>query len=281
MRDGFVFYRSFFESFEDLSKKDKLILFDALCNYALNDIVPELTGTTNAIFKLLKPQVDANNRRYENGKKGGRPKKHSDEALKAAQKDRNSEAYKEWRDAVFKRDNYTCQMCGSVEDLHAHHKMDFVEYPALRFDINNGMTLCRSCHNEVHSKPSDNQAITKNKPSANQTKPKEKDKDKDKDKVKEKDKDKQQDKGLGSSRVRGGGVSDGDEFNIWKKLDGAGIDAIYDAYPESGGFLIEEVAAEVRNNRRTVDNAVGYVLGYAKRVGWDDNADHFDGGGLS
>ena len=75
MRDGFVFYRSFFESFEDLSKKDKLTLFDALCNYALNDIEPELSGTTAAIFKLLKPQVDANNRRFENGKKGGRPKK--------------------------------------------------------------------------------------------------------------------------------------------------------------------------------------------------------------
>ena len=205
MRDGFVFYRSFFESFEDLSKKDKLILFDALCNYALNDIVPELTGTTNAIFKLLKPQVDANNRRYENGKKGGRPKANQ---------------------------------------------------------------------TETKTKPNDNQTETKPKP-----KEKEKEKEKDKDKVKEKDKDKQQDKGLGSSR--GGGSSDGDEFNIWKKLDGAGIDAIYDVYPESGGFLIEEVAAEVRNNRRTVDNAVGYVLGYAKRVGWDDNADHFDGGGLS
>ena len=203
MRDGFVFYRSFFESFEDLSKKDKLILFDALCNYALNDIVPELTGTTNAIFKLLKPQVDANNRRYENGKKGGRPKANQ---------------------------------------------------------------------TETKTKPNDNQTETKLKP---------KEKDKDKVKVKEKDKDKQQDKGLGSSRVRGGGSSDGDEFNIWKKLDGAGIDAIYDVYPESGGFLIEEVAAEVRNNRRTVDNAVGYVLGYAKRVGWDDKADHFDGGGLS
>ena len=78
MRDGFVFYRSFFESFEDLSKKDKLILFDALCNYALNDIEPELTGVPAAIFKLLKPQVDANNRRYENGKKGGRPKETKD-----------------------------------------------------------------------------------------------------------------------------------------------------------------------------------------------------------
>ena len=75
MRDSFIFYRSFFESFEGLSKKDKLILFDAICNYALNDIEPELTGVPLSMFKLLKPQLDANIRRFENGKKGGRPKK--------------------------------------------------------------------------------------------------------------------------------------------------------------------------------------------------------------
>lgn len=75
MRDSFIFYRSFFESFVGLSKKDKLILFDAICNYALNDIEPELTGVPLSMFKLLKPQLDANIRRFENGKKGGRPKK--------------------------------------------------------------------------------------------------------------------------------------------------------------------------------------------------------------
>lgn len=199
MRDGFVFYRSFFESFSDLSKKDKLLLFDALCNYALNDIEPELSGTTAAIFKLLKPQVDANNRRYENGKKGGRP-----------------------------RGNQT----------------------------------------ETKTKPKQNQTETK-------TKPKEKEKEKDK----EKDKDKQQDKALGSSSVRGGGERDeGDSFDLWSQLNGDSIDAIYDVYPESGGFLIDEVAAEVRNNKREVSNPVGYILGYAKRVEWDDKAEHFDGG---
>ena len=45
--------------------------------------------------------------------------------------------------------------------------------------------------------------------------------------------------------------------------------------------MIEEVAADVRVKKKRVRNAVSYVLGYAKRVGWDDNADHFDGGGLS
>lgn len=84
-----------------------------------------------------------------------------------------------------------------------------------------------------------------------------------------------------NTNVRGGGASDGDEFNLWKQLDADGIDKIYDEYPESGGFLIEEVAADVRVKKKRVRNAVSYVLGYAKRVGWDDNADHFDGGGLS
>ena len=79
MRDNFVFYRSFFESFTELSQRDRLKLFDALCNYALNDVEPELSGIPAAIFKLLKPQVDANNRKYENGLKGGRPKKNQTE----------------------------------------------------------------------------------------------------------------------------------------------------------------------------------------------------------
>ena len=74
MRDSFVFYRGFFESFMDLPKKDRLPLFESLCDYALNDVEPELTGVASAVFKLLKPQVDSNNRRYENGLKGGKPK---------------------------------------------------------------------------------------------------------------------------------------------------------------------------------------------------------------
>lgn len=76
MRESFVFYRSFFETFEKIPKKERLALFEAVCNYALNDIFPDqLSGTADAVFTLLKPQVDANLRKYENGLKGGRPSK--------------------------------------------------------------------------------------------------------------------------------------------------------------------------------------------------------------
>ena len=89
MRNSFVFYRSFYEVFSDLSKKDKLIIFDAICEYALNDVEPTLNGAPAIVFKLLKPQVDANNRRYENGKKGGRPKANLDETKPKPKQNQN------------------------------------------------------------------------------------------------------------------------------------------------------------------------------------------------
>ena len=73
-RESFVFYRSFFEAIEKLKKNDKLTVYSHLCRYALGEEVGELDGVPGAIFDLIKPQVDANFQRYENGSKGGRPK---------------------------------------------------------------------------------------------------------------------------------------------------------------------------------------------------------------
>jgi len=82
MRDSFVFYRSFFEGVSLLPDKDKLEAYNAICEYSLNGVEPELGGTAKAVFLLIKPQIDANTRRYQNGlkgkdfgAKGGRPKK--------------------------------------------------------------------------------------------------------------------------------------------------------------------------------------------------------------
>jgi 5-methylcytosine-specific restriction endonuclease McrA len=56
--------------------------------------------------------------------------------------------YKEWRTAVFKRDNYTCQKCGiRGGTLCAHHIFSWEIAPEARYEVSNGVTLCVGCHN--------------------------------------------------------------------------------------------------------------------------------------
>lgn len=63
---------------------------------------------------------------------------------------RNSAKYDSWRSAVFARDEYTCQDCGCRGGkLTADHIKAWSLYPALRFDISNGRTLCRPCHQKT------------------------------------------------------------------------------------------------------------------------------------
>lgn len=66
--------------------------------------------------------------------------------------ERNSSAYRAFREEVLKRDNYTCQRCGKQHGkLVVHHKKRFSKYPELRVTVSNGVTLCEDCHKEVHA----------------------------------------------------------------------------------------------------------------------------------
>jgi len=58
--------------------------------------------------------------------------------------------YKNWRKAVFERDDYTCVECHQRGDkLNADHIKPYLLYPELRLDVNNGRTLCVPCHKEI------------------------------------------------------------------------------------------------------------------------------------
>lgn len=60
---------------------------------------------------------------------------------------RSSIEYEEWRTKVFERDLYTCQGCGEIGGyLEADHIKPFALYPELRFEVDNGRTLCKPCH---------------------------------------------------------------------------------------------------------------------------------------
>jgi hypothetical protein len=64
---------------------------------------------------------------------------------------RTSFEYKQWRKSVFERDNYTCLMCGDNKggNLEADHIKPFSTHIEIRFSIENGRTLCKSCHKKT------------------------------------------------------------------------------------------------------------------------------------
>lgn len=68
---------------------------------------------------------------------------------------RQSSKYRRWRNKVFKRDRYTCRKCGddAGSNLTAHHILSADEYPDLRYEVDNGLTLCEDCHSKIHGTP--------------------------------------------------------------------------------------------------------------------------------
>ncbi len=75
---------------------------------------------------------------------------------KAKNRVRRSAEYRGWRTSIFEKDNYTCQECGAKNGngktiyLEAHHIKSYTYFPGLRFDVENGLTLCKGCHKRVN-----------------------------------------------------------------------------------------------------------------------------------
>ena len=68
-------------------------------------------------------------------------------------RDRGCLKYTNWRVSVFERDDYKCIQCGQVgRTLNAHHVKEYAKFPKLRYEVNNGVTLCEDCHKLVHKK---------------------------------------------------------------------------------------------------------------------------------
>lgn len=67
------------------------------------------------------------------------------------EKIRHSLKYRNWRKEVYQNDYWTCQICQYKGiKIIAHHLLPFSKFPKLRFDISNGITMCRKCHFNFH-----------------------------------------------------------------------------------------------------------------------------------
>ena len=90
IRDSFIFYRSFYQSAKKLPKEDKAELFDAICSYALDGELIDLSVVPEAIFTVIQPNLDANRRRWENGCKDKKKAEPKQEISKTEAKDKQT-----------------------------------------------------------------------------------------------------------------------------------------------------------------------------------------------
>ena len=81
IQDSFVFYDSFRKAVKKKSDDKRLAFYEAIIDYALTGIEPDLDEELESLFIMAKPQLDANTKRKKNGKKGGRPSKKDNENL--------------------------------------------------------------------------------------------------------------------------------------------------------------------------------------------------------
>ena len=80
MRESIIFYRSFYEAIKDLKTDIQGEIYTAIMEYGLYGKETENLGPiARSIFTLVKPQIDKNIKRYENGCRGGRPNRNKPE----------------------------------------------------------------------------------------------------------------------------------------------------------------------------------------------------------
>lgn len=131
----------------DYPAEVRLEVYEAVIRYAASGTLTELRPLAKMAFSFIKKDIDCqpkqqSREQHWNWKGGITDENH---------RIRESSSYKHWRKAVFEKGNYTCQICGQHGGcLNAHHIKPFSIYPELRFEVSNGITLCRQCHINIH-----------------------------------------------------------------------------------------------------------------------------------
>lgn len=109
MRDSFIFYKSFYDSIKELDPKDQVLIYNAIFEFQFYGKEVELNSVSKSIFKLIIPLLEANNKRYENGKKGGAPKGNQN-ARKYKKEETTKNNQKQPKNKVMYNDNVLCIM---------------------------------------------------------------------------------------------------------------------------------------------------------------------------
>lgn len=136
----------------DTSRKLEVVLTDDLCSY--DDYYIGQPVRLTGILKVYKDKNNATMHEYLYVNNIELLDYHEDDDIEydySEEGARDSPEYNQWRQEVINRDKSICQCCGAEKYPHAHHIFSYKNYPDLRLDVNNGITLCKWCHEKYHS----------------------------------------------------------------------------------------------------------------------------------
>ena len=115
-RESFIFYRSFMEALEELNDKQYSKVFRAITKFAIDGEEPQLTGVEKVIFSLIKPQLIANQKRYDNGCKGGRRPNNNQNETETEPNDNQTETKSEPNDNDNVNDNVNVNVNNNLKE---------------------------------------------------------------------------------------------------------------------------------------------------------------------
>lgn len=146
---------------EWLKRKDSMKMWSGRCRSCATKLAAADPAMRAAKSERARRQIEAWGGRIPNGKPWGIARPIAGAAhprwkggvTEASKRERSSARYVAWRKSVYQRDHYTCQQCGQVGGkLNAHHIKGWADFPDLRYERSNGVTLCKACHDRHHAK---------------------------------------------------------------------------------------------------------------------------------
>jgi hypothetical protein len=137
LRAGAIIDQHIFEVLSQLNDNDAGKFIKLYLHYSLYGSCPEIPKNyppvIHSLMILSEIYIKKNIKKYD------------------SKVERFSYKNKVWRDSVFKIYDYTCQKCHQKGvELNAHHIKPFAQYPELRYDLDNGVALCKKCHIKEH-----------------------------------------------------------------------------------------------------------------------------------
>lgn len=128
-----IIYRSFYDAIKELEPTHQAEVWKAVFEYGLNQNEIELKGLPATIFTLIKPQLDANIRKFQNGSKGGRPKKQKESKEKPKQNLKETKEEPNVNDNDNDNQNDTENIKRFIKPTVEEIKNQYPELDALRF----------------------------------------------------------------------------------------------------------------------------------------------------